>query len=141
MFNEEIKAKSILNGAGRCTPKKYVTKFGDNIIVQGSYEMAFVVECENLDIPIKNGPVIKYSFNGKTRNYFVDFLIVNNGQNKLVEIKSTYYFDLFKEEILAKKEAAEFYCSERGISYELKILDKTRKERQNYLDVMKSLPT
>ena len=57
---------------------------------------------------------ITYNFNGKDRRYYADFLI--NGKIVL-EVKSGYFFELHKDEVLAKIEAAEKYCGEHGLTY------------------------
>jgi len=134
MFDETIKNRSVTNGGGRAVPKRYITKYGNEIIVQGSYELDFVKECEQLNIPIKNGPCINYVFKGNNRKYFIDFTIEHTGTTKIVEIKSTYYFEKYKEEILCKKLFAEKYALENNMLYELIVLDKTRKERKYLLD-------
>ena len=57
---------------------------------------------------------IKYNLNGKDRRYYADFLI--NGKI-ILEVKSGYFFDLHKDEVLAKIKAAEKYCAEHGLTY------------------------
>lgn len=128
MHNKDIAERAVLNGGGRCSPKRYLTIFGNTIIVQGSFEMMFVKECEKNNIPIKNGPWVEYLFQDKLKRYFIDFEIDCNGIKKLVEIKSTYYFEKYKEQVLAKQNAANVFAYSNNMIYELKIFDKNRKE-------------
>lgn len=128
MFNPKIVQKCITNGGGRCVQKKYITKFGNQILVQGSFELMFVKQCEESNIKIKDGPAIEYLFQDQKRKYFIDFEIEEDNIKKLIEIKSTYYYEKFKEQVLAKKEAAERFAIENDMIYELKIYDKNRKE-------------
>lgn len=106
MHVPELKRKAVLNGGGRCSARFYTTKFGDKITIQGSYEEKFVKLCEDNNIRIVNGPCIDYLINGEQHKYFVDFIIYQNDKPRLVEIKSSYYFEEYKEQCLAKAEAA-----------------------------------
>ena len=47
---------------------------------------------------------IKYFFNGRNRKYFPDFYYQN--LNLIIEIKSTYTYEIEKEQNEAKKKAA-----------------------------------
>ena len=114
----------------RTIPKKYITKFGNEILLQSSYELYFIRKCENDNIEIKNGPYINYEFNGKQRKYFIDFeLTYADKTAKLVEIKSTFTYKKDKEQIEIKKKYAEKYALDNGLVYELNILELFGKDK------------
>jgi hypothetical protein len=106
MHNRFFIEKSVKNGASRTSSKKYITVFGTEILVQGTLEEAFVKKCESENIFIKNGPVIDYLYKDKKRKYFIDFEIEYLGQKFLIEIKSLYWYNKLKEQVLAKEIAA-----------------------------------
>ena len=62
--------------------ERYLTKFGKDIIVQGSYEKLFVEYCESNNIDVQNGPCIEYKHNGDKHRYFADFQLEINGKKK-----------------------------------------------------------
>jgi len=61
--------------------------------------------CEEKNILIENGPTIKYSIFGKNKIYFPDFYIPK--LNLIVEIKSSYFYNLEEEINLIKKSYSE----------------------------------
>lgn len=128
MHNAEIAQRCILHGAGRVSAKKYKTKFGNTILVQGSYERLFVRFCEKNDIPIDDGPFLNYDFDGKSHRYFIDFKIDTGGITRLVEIKSTYWYEQYKDVIDIKNKYAKEYCKERGWQFHFIINDNNKKE-------------
>jgi len=130
MHNKDILEKCLKNGAGKCRRINYKTKFGNNIIIQGSYEYHFVKHCEDNNFYIENGPCIDYIFNGKKRKYFIDFKVCVNEQIKLVEIKSTYYFIKYRQEIEAKKQSAEIFAKNNNMIYELQVILNSREQRK-----------
>ncbi len=69
---------------------------------RGTYELDFIKFCENNNIEIIKPDKVKYSKDGKIHYYFPDFYIPK--YNLLIEIKSTYYFNLNKSTNLLKKE-------------------------------------
>ena len=115
MHDAEIANRAILNGGSRASAKKYKTKFGNVILVQGTYEEKFVALCEQNNVFIENGPCICYSFNDKKHRYFVDFKIKTNEGFRLIEIKSSYWYGQQKNQIIAKKLAAEQWCLENNV--------------------------
>jgi len=98
--------KAMANGAGRCSSKTYKTIFNDDITIQGSYERKFVNLCELNSIRIINGPCLPYTLNNKPHKYFVDFQILQDNRWRLVEIKSSYYYEKYKNKVDAKSLAA-----------------------------------
>lgn len=127
MHNRKIAEKAVLNGGGRAKALKYKTKFGNEIIVQGSYEKLFVKFCEENNIFVEDGPFLYYIFEGKEHRYFIDFKIKINGKIKLVEIKSTYWYDQFREIIIEKNKAAEKFCKENDYEFCFIINDNNKK--------------
>jgi hypothetical protein len=106
--------KCISNGGGRCSARKYTTSFNDEITIQGSYEEKFVSLCESENIRIINGPCVPYLFNGKAHKYFVDFQIFQDNQWRLIEIKSSYYYEKYKERVSAKSSAAKNWSTKNN---------------------------
>lgn len=121
MHVESIAQKAALNGGGKAIAEKYTTKFGDEILVQGTYEKKFVDYCEKNNYRVLNGPTILYEFEGKERKYRVDFQVFKDNQKILVEIKSSYWYDRYKEQVEAKKDYTLQYCSKNNLSYQLLI--------------------
>ena len=128
MFNPEIAQRAAINGGGRAKAKYYQTKFGDKILIQGSYEELFVRFCEKNDIRVEDGPFLYYQFNGESHRYFIDFKVNVCGKTKLVEIKSTYWYNQYREQNDAKIAAATKYCEENGLKYHFIINDNNKKQ-------------
>lgn len=72
---------------------------------RGKYELDFLEYCEINNIDINNGFTIDYIFLNKNKKYHSDFYLEK--YNLIIEIKSSYYYDLFKEQNLAKKKGSE----------------------------------
>jgi len=138
MHNEDLASKAMLNGAGRAVAKKYTTKMGDDITIQGSYEELFVKFCEENNIRVENGPCIAYN-KGRERKYFIDFLITRKDQSKaLVEIKSTYWYNKYRELVDVKNEAATEYAESNGMQFCFIINDnKDKKINLNAFNIIK----
>ena len=85
--------------------KRFKTKNHKNLFYKSSYELDFIILCEQNNILIENGPTIKYSMFGKNKIYFPDFYIPK--LNLIVEIKSSYTYNLEKEINLIKKTYSE----------------------------------
>lgn len=56
---------------------------------------------------------IKYMFQNKVRTYYPDFVV----DKRIIEIKPTYLFS--DPIVIAKRDAAEIWCKEKGYTYEL----------------------
>lgn len=83
----------------------YILKHYNNLYYRGTYEKDFIDTCEKYEIKIENfSKQIKYFFNGRNRKYFPDFYYQN--LNLIIEIKSTYTYEIEKEQNEAKKKAA-----------------------------------
>jgi hypothetical protein len=128
MFNLEIAQRAALNGGGRAKAKYYQTKFGDKILVQGSYEELFVGFCEENNIRVEDGPFLYYEFNGELHRYFIDFKVMVGNKIKLVEIKSTYWYNQYRDQNDTKIAAATRYCEENGYYYHFIINDNNKKQ-------------
>lgn len=78
--------------------------------------MINVLEAQQLkwELPNKNYKIPYLDYNGKTRTYFPDFIV--NGV-KIIEIKPSKLHNSPK--VLAKKKAAENFCKNRNMVYEL----------------------
>lgn len=99
-------------------------KFGKHnetgLTYQGSYEKHFLDSFHN-KFNIKNPPNIKYKHDLVKRTYLPDFYIEE--KNLIIEIKSNYTFDKWKEKNLAKQKA----CLEQGYNF-IFIIDKDYSE-------------
>lgn len=89
-------------------------KNGNQIIVNSSFEEKFITICEDMNINIKRGPIIKYFWNKINKLYFIDFEIEKNNIKYLVELKGThkwYYEELNNGKLNAKTEATKAYLN------------------------------
>jgi hypothetical protein len=128
MHSREIAEKASLNGGGRARTYWYKTKCGNKIKIQGSYEKKFVAFCEGMGYTIEDGPRIEYLFKNKRKNYYSDFLITRqDGKKIIVEIKSTYWYNIHKEQTDAKNQYAEKYANKNGMKFCFIINDNKKK--------------
>lgn len=74
----------------------------NDILYQGSYELDFIIFCENNDINFENGPIIDYILDGVHRKYHSDFLIKD--YNLICEVKSSWTYNRDLYENLKKRE-------------------------------------
>lgn len=82
------------------------------LIYRGTYEKDFLNYCFNNKINVKNhSKSIKYFFEDKNRVYHPDFYF--ESFNLIIEIKSDYYFEKFKEKNLAKQKS----CLKQGYNF------------------------
>ena len=84
---------------------------------RGTFEKNFLDFCFSKNIQVKNAISIRYLFENKEKVYFPDFYL--NEKNLIIEIKSNYYFEKYKEKNLAKQKA----CLEQGYNF-IFIIDK-----------------
>jgi transcription elongation factor Elf1 len=100
----------------------------DSIKYQGKYELDFLKFCKENNIKVNRPNFnINYVSLQEDKKYLPDFYIEE--LNLVIEIKSTYYFNLHKEKNLLKKK----YTIKFGYEYML-ILDKNYKEFINYYE-------
>jgi hypothetical protein len=128
MHVNAIAQKAALNGGGRASAHKYITKFGNELLVQGTYEKLFVNFCEDNNIYIENGPCIDYIKDSKKHRYFIDFKVVIENQIKLVEIKSTYWYNKYKETVDLKNKYALEYAKKNNYYYHFIVNDNNKKQ-------------
>ena len=83
-------------------PKMKIHSCG--IKYQGSYEKDFLDLCEKLKITVERGKSIKYIYRGIERIYFSDYYLKDF--NLIVEIKSTYIYNLHEERNIEKRKSS-----------------------------------
>jgi len=89
---------------------------------QGKYELNFLIHCKDNNIKVsKPNFTIGYTLDGVNKKYLPDFYIQN--LNLIIEIKSTYYFNLHYQKNIMKKN----YTIESGYNY-IMIIDKDYSE-------------
>jgi len=128
MHNHIYAHKAAINGGGRATAQKYITKFGNEIVIQGTYEKMFVEFCEKNNIYIENGPCIDYHYENEKHKYFIDFKVLVNNKTKLVEIKSTYWYNKYKDVVDVKNKHALQYARNNDYYYHFIINDNNKKQ-------------
>jgi hypothetical protein len=70
---------------------------------RGTYELDFLNFCVKYNLDVKKGLVFNFIYNGKNKYYYSDFFIPK--YNLIVEIKSDYYYEKYKQINEKKKEA------------------------------------
>lgn len=79
--------------------------YNENLTYRGSYEKDFLDYCFENNIEIENFKGnIEYELDSKSRKYFPDFYMKK--YNLIIEIKSSYTYNIDYDENIAKKEAA-----------------------------------
>lgn len=106
----------------------FSTKFYNDISYRGSYELDFIKYCELNNIKIHTPDSIEYIFNGVKHHYYPDFFIKE--YNLICEIKSSYYYELYSDKNIAKKQ----YTEKSGYNF-IFIIDK------NYDELKKLIST
>jgi endogenous inhibitor of DNA gyrase (YacG/DUF329 family) len=80
-----------------------IKQFKDTTLTyQGSYELDFLEKFYD-KIDIENGPSTHYLSGGKKKVYHSDFYIPS--KNLVIEIKSSYYYNLYLEQNIAKEKS------------------------------------
>ncbi len=128
----QIKAAFIKN-QNSFERKKYVFPSGNIVYVQG-YEpicidfLLTIYKEEEIEVKTIFIPNINYQFQGKLHTYYPDMIIQH--LNKLIEVKSVYWWEKYKDKNEAKFKA----CVENGYELELFVYDnkKQLKIRQLY---------
>lgn len=120
MQNESIYMKAQING------QKAKIHENTGLFYRGSYEKDFLDFCFKNNINIKKGKRISYDYQNKTRYYFSDFYFPE--KNIIIEIKSDYYFNKYKNMNLSKKEGT----LKSGYNF-LFIINKNYKEFESLL--------
>jgi len=90
-----------------------IVYYNDELFSQGSYELDFLIYCENKEIInlISNGPSLEYKLEGKSHIYHSDFYIKK--YNLIIEIKSEYTYNYNIDKNLAKEK----YSKMKGYNF------------------------
>lgn len=106
--------------------KLFIFPSGKNVYLQGNEpqaltkllkqynEIDIIVGVKNINNEIG---IIKYKLNNSLHTYYPDIYIKSD--NKVIEVKSKYYFNLDKKKNLAKEHA----CLTQGFNFEFMIID------------------
>jgi len=98
-----------------------IFKFRDtDLFYQGKFELDFLNKYFEI-FEIMNGPVIEYVYDSSNRRYFSDFYLPQF--NLIVEVKSTYTYELAKDKNIQKQKS----CLSFGYKH-LFIIDKNYQE-------------
>jgi hypothetical protein len=108
-FFDNVSIKSLIRKRYRDTDLHY----------QGSYELDFLDKYYD-SIKIENGKTIKYIYEEEQTFYFSDFYLPE--YNLVIEVKSSYWFNIHKKRCIAKAEETKKYYNY------LMILDKNYSE-------------
>lgn len=73
-----------------------------NLYYRSSYELDFLNFCVENNLVVKKGLVFNFNYNGKNKYYYSDFFIPK--YNLVIEIKSDYYYEKYKQLNEKKKE-------------------------------------
>ena len=119
--SSELYLKSQISG------KRLKLHEGMNLYYRGSYEKDFLDFCHDNKICVEKGPTLSYIQKEKKKKYHSDFYFQK--LNLIIEIKSKYYYDLYLESNILKKE----YSIKNGYSF-LFIIDKNYNEFINLLN-------
>ena len=104
-----------------------INKYKNIIDYQGTYELDFLIIFYNL-FKIERGPTISYIFNNKDKKYYSDFYLPE--YNLIVEIKSSYTYEIEKD----KNECKKLSALENGYNF-IFIIDK---DYTNFSSVIES---
>jgi len=80
---------------------KKIKEHHTGLFYRGTYEKDFLDFCYKHKVPIEKGKTLKYTLNGKERYYHSDYYMKN--LNLIIEIKSNYYYEKYKEQNIQKK--------------------------------------
>lgn len=124
MWKDDLYANKVMTNGYKY--KEYTLPFGKIVKLQG-YEPQVLTELlktySEYDIVIgikemnKILGVIEYGCEGKMHRYYPDFYI--KSENKIIEVKSNWTFELHKEKNLTKEHA----CLQQGFKFEFIILN------------------
>jgi hypothetical protein len=110
--------------------KTVVDVFNIRHVVQGHEDWAIqrigeMSSTKRIVSSAKDIPVIKYTFEGKERNYYPDLLIETiGGKTHVVEVKSSYTLNLYLKANMAKFRAAVKQLNKKGADFWLFSYDK-----------------
>nr|QBK86286.1 MAG: restriction endonuclease [Marseillevirus LCMAC102] len=127
MQNPEILKKCLRSAF---STKEYCFKSGQIVLIQGFEGLCLDnlledgVEEKDIVVGLDNIPIISYFYDDKMRKYFPDIHIPS--QNRLIEVKSLYIYNLDPERNQEKWRAA----SEEGYNFEVYIYDYKKRLRE-----------
>ena len=103
--------------------KEYILPSGNKINVQGYEPFALdillkIYNEKNIKTSTNEQPIIWYNFKNKKHRHFLDIYI--ESENKIIEVKSDYYYEKDIDKNLAKQKC----CIEQGYNYEFWIIDR-----------------
>ena len=119
MKNKDVYSKYIKNS--------FSIKNYNDLSYQSTYELDFLQFCYDNNIIIENGKSLEYLFNNKERVYYPDFYY--KPLNLIVEIKSTYIYNLHLEQNLIKAQT----CIDKGYNF-IFIIDKQYDEFKQHVN-------
>lgn len=105
---------------------KRIKEHSCGLMYRGTYEKDFLDYCVSENIEVEKGITIKYDFLGMEKYYHSDFYLPK--LNLVCEIKSSYYYSLYKDKNICKKEGT----IKLGYNF-LFIIDKNYDELKNSL--------
>jgi hypothetical protein len=122
-----LKIKAHINGQKSGLKYKKTTIDGVEIMYQG-YELKAIYRLigegyniKDLIIGKSNVPSFNYTHNGKKRYYFPDIYIPKD--NRIVEVKSIYYYNRYLDKNLLKRDAV----LKKGYKFDFYIMNKSDK--------------
>ena len=74
---------------------KKIKQHENGIWYRGTYEKDFLDLCLANNIKVEKGPTINFRYKNKNKCYHSDFFLPD--KNLIVEIKSSYYYEMFKD--------------------------------------------
>jgi len=104
-----------------------IKRHKNGLLYQGSYEKDFIDKYHTC-ITIEKCKHVLYEMNNKTYKYIPDFYIPSH--NLIIEIKSQWTFDKWKEKNLAKEQA----CIKQGYNF-MFIIDKNYDEFDKFIKI------
>jgi len=113
MFKSSVKYKEVTLPSGRVVKLQGYEPQVLEQLLQTYTEEDIVCEVKSIN---KELGKILYNFEGKERRYYPDFYIKST--NTIIEVKSQWTFDKWKEKNLAKEQA----CLQQGFNFEFIVL-------------------
>lgn len=105
---------------------KKIIKHVCGLMYRGTYEKDFLDFCIKENIVVEKGITIEYDFNGVLKYYHSDFYLPKI--NMICEIKSSYYYELYKDKNISKK----YGTIKKGYNF-IFIIDKKYDEIKKFL--------
>lgn len=100
--------------------KVFCIKNYKGILYQSNFELEFIKACEQRNIKVLNGHIVKYGFNGSVHDYKIDFYLPEFQYQ--IELKDNHVWHKKQVESgkwKAKEEAALKFCKKNNMSFYL----------------------